>query len=93
METREKEPGAKVLWVEDDYFLNAIIARRMASANYTLLLSSKGGEALELAKKEHPEDYPARHFARGYGRHRNIASPQGGSCDQEHSRYHVLESQ
>jgi len=44
----------KVLWVEDDSFLNDIIAQKLAQQDWNILNASEGETALHLAQTEHP---------------------------------------
>ena len=47
--------GKKVLWVEDDKFLNDILTRKLAATKCTALHASEGEEALVLINKEMPD--------------------------------------
>jgi two-component system alkaline phosphatase synthesis response regulator PhoP len=46
--------AGKILIVEDDTFLRALIAQKIGSKKYQLFTASEGEEALTLAEKEHP---------------------------------------
>lgn len=46
--------GKKIMWVEDDKFLNNIIAQRLAFEKCQLIHAIEGEEALALADKEQP---------------------------------------
>ncbi|MEK7540090.1 MAG: response regulator [Patescibacteria group bacterium] len=47
--------GKKVLWVEDDQFLNDIISRKLSMEKCTFFHASEGEEALKLINKEMPD--------------------------------------
>ncbi len=47
--------GKKVMWVEDDQFLNDIIARKLSLTKCVFFHSSEGEEALEIINKEIPD--------------------------------------
>jgi CheY-like chemotaxis protein len=44
----------KILWVEDDEFLQSLIAQRLVSEKYAVFQAVKGEEALALAQREQP---------------------------------------
>lgn len=45
----------KILSIEDDSFLLALLSGKLADAGYTVLTASTGVEGLEKAKAEHPD--------------------------------------
>ncbi len=45
----------KIIWVEDDKFLNDIISRKLSVVECTFLHSSNGEEALKMIEKEIPD--------------------------------------
>ncbi len=45
----------KIMWVEDDKFLNDIIARKLAATKCKLFHASEGEEALAMASREIPD--------------------------------------
>lgn len=47
--------GARIMWVEDDVFLNDIIARRMKNYNGSLLHANNGDEAFTILQAEKPD--------------------------------------
>ncbi len=47
--------GKKVMWVEDDKFLNDILTRKLSATKCTPLHASEGEEALALIAKEMPD--------------------------------------
>lgn len=47
--------GKKILWVEDDVFLDDLIARRLAREECTLITCAKGKETFGIAEKEMPD--------------------------------------
>lgn len=47
--------GKKIMWVEDDQFLNDIIARKLALTNCVFFHSAEGEEALRIINKEMPD--------------------------------------
>lgn len=47
--------GKKVMWVEDDQFLNDIIARKLSLTKCTFFHSTEGEEALKIISKEIPD--------------------------------------
>lgn len=47
--------GKKILWVEDDQFLNDIIARKLSATKCIFFQCSEGEEALKIANKEMPD--------------------------------------
>lgn len=50
-----KPAGKKVLWVEDDKLLSAILSKKIEGSGHTLLKASNGEEALEILKTETPD--------------------------------------
>ena len=50
-----KPAGRKVLWVEDDKLLSAILSKKIEGSGHTLLKASNGEEALEILKTETPD--------------------------------------
>ena len=53
--SKEVLKGKKIVSVEDDKFLNDIIARKFASTGCTLVTTSNGEEAVGLIEKEMPD--------------------------------------
>lgn len=47
--------GKKIVWVEDDQFINDIIARKLALAKCLFFHSSEGEEALKIISREMPD--------------------------------------
>jgi len=47
--------GKKIMWVEDDQFLNDIIARKLSSTKCTFFHASEGEEALSIISREIPD--------------------------------------
>ncbi len=47
--------GKKIVWVEDDQFLNDIIARKLSATKCLFFHSSEGEEALKIITKEIPD--------------------------------------
>ncbi|KKR00627.1 MAG: Response regulator receiver protein [Candidatus Nomurabacteria bacterium GW2011_GWF2_40_31] len=47
--------GKKVVWVEDDQFLNDIITRKLSMVKCTFFHASEGEEALKIINKEIPD--------------------------------------
>jgi len=47
--------GKKIMWIEDDKFLNDIIAHKLASTGCIFFHSSDGEQALDIIKKEIPD--------------------------------------
>ncbi len=47
--------GKKIIWVEDDQFLNDIIARKLSTTKCIFFHASEGPEALALIAKEMPD--------------------------------------
>lgn len=47
--------GKKILWVEDDNFLNDLIARKLSTEKCVLIHATEGEEAVRLAEKELPD--------------------------------------
>lgn len=47
--------GKKLVWVEDDQFLNDIIARKLAATKCIFFHSSEGEQALKIIDKEMPD--------------------------------------
>lgn len=47
--------GKKIMWVEDDQFLNDIIARKLSTLKCIFFHSADGKEAIEIIKKEIPD--------------------------------------
>ncbi len=47
--------GKKIMWVEDDKFLNDIIARKLAGEKCTLLHSFDGADAIQIITAEMPD--------------------------------------
>ncbi len=47
--------GKKVMWVEDDKFLNDIIARKLSGEKSRLIHAGTGEEALTILEKEKPD--------------------------------------
>ncbi len=47
--------GKKVVWVEDDKFLNNIITRKLSATKCIFFNTGKGEEALEIINKEVPD--------------------------------------
>ena len=47
--------GKKVVWVEDDKFINDIIARKLSMTKCAFFCSSEGEEALRIINKEMPD--------------------------------------
>lgn len=47
--------GKKIMWVEDDQFLNDIIARKLSTTKCVFFHSSEGEEALKIIDKEMPD--------------------------------------
>lgn len=45
----------KILWVEDDSFLNNIIAQKLSEQHWELLYAREGVSALQMAHKEQPD--------------------------------------
>ena len=51
----ENLEGKKVLWVEDDQFLNDIIARKLSMTKCTFFHATEGEEAFRIINKEMPD--------------------------------------
>jgi len=47
--------GKKIMWVEDDQFINDIIARKFSATKCVFFHSSEGEEALRIINKEMPD--------------------------------------
>lgn len=47
--------GKKIVWVEDDQFLNDIIARKLAATKCLFFHANGGEEALQIIAKENPD--------------------------------------
>jgi two-component system sensor histidine kinase/response regulator len=47
--------GKKIVWVEDDQFLNDIIARKLATTKCVFFHASEGEEALKIISREMPD--------------------------------------
>ena len=47
--------GKKIVWVEDDQFINDIIARKLSTTKCAFFHSSEGEEALRIINKEMPD--------------------------------------
>jgi CheY-like chemotaxis protein len=47
--------GKKIVWVEDDQFLNDIIARKLSATKAVFLNASDGEEALKIISEEMPD--------------------------------------
>jgi CheY-like chemotaxis protein len=47
--------GKKIVWVEDDKFLNDIISRKLSSMKCSFFGASEGGEAIEIIQREIPD--------------------------------------
>ena len=47
--------GKKIVWVEDDQFLNDIIARKLSTTKCLFFHSSEGEEALKIIDREKPD--------------------------------------
>lgn len=47
--------GKKIMWVEDDQFLNDIISRKLSTTRCTFFHATEGEEALKMISKEMPD--------------------------------------
>ncbi|MSU44719.1 response regulator [Candidatus Nomurabacteria bacterium] len=47
--------GKKIVWVEDDQFLNDIIGRKLSTTKCIFFHASEGEEALKIINKEMPD--------------------------------------
>lgn len=56
METTDTSlDGKKIMWIEDDTFLNDIISRKLSSTKCVFFHSSSGEEALQIISEKMPD--------------------------------------